>query len=169
MKKRKPWETRQATVVFFIKHCYSDDPQILMGPKGNGPVNGFLMAPGGRMEKTDLGYTFTGYREAFEECNLRPLGSRKVAELRVRVKKKRSKVIIHVIECTNWTGRLRKKDPAFKWLRFIPISKIPWDQVPTGEDVWMKRVLTNRKKCLVRIACGKNRHDVKNVDTRPLP
>ena len=167
MIKRKPWERIEVVVILFIKKRSGFKTEVAIGLKTNGTVEGYVVPMGGHIEKTDLGYVTAGHREGFEEGNLRALSSYKVAELRVTVKEKRRKIIVHVTKCTQWTGRLRKKGPEFKWLRFVPLSQIPWKEVPEGEEKWMKRVLLKNKRCLVTIRCGKNRKDVQNVRTRP--
>jgi 8-oxo-dGTP pyrophosphatase MutT (NUDIX family) len=168
MSKRKTWEEISAVAVLCIRHRPGHEREILLGPKTNGSVKGFMMPLGGHTDEFDYGPISAGHREVFEEGNLRLSTSQKVAELRIKVHGKRRKSIIHVTMSTSWTGRLRNKSSEFEWLRFIPLSKIPWELIPTKEEGWMKLVLFKGKKCIVRINCGENRRDVLSITTKTV-
>lgn len=163
-RKDKYTEIIGAVVILFVR-----DSTVLLGLKTNGPVAGWVMPPGGHIEKDDQGPISAGHREGFEETNLKALSSGKVAELHIEFPEQKRKVLVHVTLCKSWTGRLRnKKGSGFEWLRFIPFSEIPWEDMPTREDTWMNKVLREHKKCIVWITCGKDRKDVIRVTTRTV-
>ncbi len=164
-KDKKAWTEVHAVVVLFVRNEPGKEPELLLGPKTNGTVRGMIMPPGGHVEDSDIDHISAGHREGFEECGLVAVSSRKVAELRIRVLDKHRKVIVHANLCTRWTGQLQNKGSEFKWLRFIPYSEIPWDKLPPGEDAWLRRILFQKKKSLVRITCKKNRRDLVKITT----
>jgi 8-oxo-dGTP pyrophosphatase MutT (NUDIX family) len=172
---RKPKIKRiEAVLILFIKDKQFNpitekwkEGEVLLGEKINGSVSGWVMPPGGHVEDFDIGFTSAGHREGFEETGLKALGSYEIAQIRVRIKSKRRTITVHVISCYDWAGNLKNKSKEFKWLKFIPISKIPWEKFPKGEEVWFKRAL-NGKKSLVTTLCGKNRKDIITTRTRTM-
>jgi 8-oxo-dGTP pyrophosphatase MutT (NUDIX family) len=163
------WQTTHAVVVLCVRRISGKEDAVAMGLKTNGPVEGWVVPPGGRIEAYDSGPISAGHREVKEEVNLNTHGSSKVAEIRVSIHGKRIKVIVHVTMCTRWFGDLKnKRDSGFEWVKFVPFSKIPWDSIPTGEKKWMELVLFEGKKCVVWITCGKDRKDVRRVATRTV-
>jgi len=167
MKNNKRSKPVQAVLVLCVrKQPQGDEKEVLLGLKTSGPIAGYVVAVGGHVNDSDAGYISAGHRETSEESSLIPDSSQKVAELRIWIKEKKLRMVVHVTRCTQWSGRLKNKSREFGWLRFIPFSEIPWDQTPPSDEAWMKRVLLDDKHCIISIKCGKDRTDVQSVALR---
>jgi 8-oxo-dGTP pyrophosphatase MutT (NUDIX family) len=169
MKYKKDCTVVEAVVILFVRRRAGKEPEVLLGPKTNGPVKGWIIPPGGHLEEIDQGPIDAGHREGREESGLSAVSSYKVAELRVEFPDKNKMVLVHVTMCLQWIGQPKnRKGSGHEWLRFIPFPEIPWDKIPTKEEKWMRLVLFEHRKCVVWITCGKDRRDVRRVTTRTV-
>ncbi len=165
---RKPWEHHKQVLVFFIKHDKGRKSVLLGTKKDNSFFKEAIVAPGGKIEKDDLGKISAAWREGWQEAGLRGKNARSIARLNITIWWARRKITVHVVKCTNWSGRLRVNLEEFKNLSFIPFDKIPWDRLVPGDEKWMKEVLLKGKCRQVRILCGESRHKLLSITTRPL-
>lgn len=160
------WEKTTGTLILNIDKK-GIVPRVLVGQKQRGILTGYLTPPGGGFELYDKNLLATAHRELLEETGLCGFGERGVAKLNIRIKGSRRQIFIHVFKCTKWTGCLKMCD-EFKWLKFIPISKIPWDQAVPGDRDWMEKVLAGNR-LTADIICGATRHDLEKISIEIQP
>jgi 8-oxo-dGTP pyrophosphatase MutT (NUDIX family) len=159
----KKWERRTMTLILVIK-----GKRILLGQAHKGDIAGFLTPPGGKVEKSDKNIKEAAIRELREETGYQAREIYKVATVRIQIRKKRKTIRLHVYKCKSWTGNLKLEAREFSYLKFIPISKIPWEKTVPGDKDWMVPVLEGQRLSVTMI-CNKNRMDSFFTYIRGLP
>ncbi len=164
--KLQPFTRKEFVVALILKAGRDGKPMLLCGKKHNrrirrrDPCAGFVVQVGGKIESSDLGIINAAFRESKHESGLTLLEGRTVAVLNARFEKSREWNRVHVVMSTSYEGRVRRCEEEFKWLKFIPVEKLPWEDMPPGDKDWLNVVLSKRKRCTVTIACGENRKDL---------
>jgi len=149
---------------------------LLVGLKKTGVIAGCVVPIGGHVKPTDNGNLMAATaREVREESGLTIVEpathGHKVAELIVRIRAQRLTLRIHVFRFyeADSRGVPPKVDPKeFEWLKFIPLSELPWDQFPPRDRDWLEPVLTDNVERFVTITCGRDRFDVLDIKQSEL-
>jgi ADP-ribose pyrophosphatase YjhB (NUDIX family) len=158
--------TRRTMVVTLFLDKQPDKEASLLcvckrADRSHDPCAGYVLAgPGGKMTSEDLGPISAADRESSAETGLHMLGGRIVARLNVRFRKKKRWNTVHIILCRRWEGRLRWCRREFKWVKFIPLSRLPWNDMPPGDVGWLRAVLFEGKKVVVSIAVNEHIGDL---------
>ena len=144
--------------VFFVDEA--DNFSVLLGLKTRGYGKGKIMPPGGHLSSEDGGDAIrAARREGREETGLTGNDGRVIAKLQVFIGKDHTTINVEIVVFESWTGKVKPSD-EFEWLRFIPFSEIPWDQMLPGEKEWMTEVLHKKQQAIVRIECGNSRENL---------
>lgn len=122
-----------------------NEEEILIGLKLNGPMKGYVLPPGGKIENGET-RSAGAFRETKDESHLQVTGGATVARLHRITLNPRMKKVVHLIRYRKWKGRLSHCRREFRWLRFVPFSKIPWEEFPPKDVDWMKKVILEDKK-----------------------
>lgn len=170
--KNRHWTKVKIVMALLVRPENGKGAEVLLGMKGSGNVAGYVVPPGGHVDKSDRSRLHAVRRETREETPYIVIGrGLRVAELRIRIKAKRELRIVHVIKFRRW----RKRSPRstfdkeeFRWMRFFPLAKVPWKKLIPRDEEWLREVLLERKRLLVRIHCGRDRLDVRRVTPSPL-
>ena len=143
--------------------------KLLIGKIIGGPIDGFVTAPGGKVERKDKNIHKASDREIREETGLKCNDSHEVAIVTINIPGKRRIIRIHVFKCTKWAGkRLRINRNEFHWLKFLRISESIYSQMPPGDSEWVRRLIKG-ERLAVNILCGEDRIDLREIHIKVLP
>jgi 8-oxo-dGTP diphosphatase len=160
--KIKSWERVIATLIFVIK-----GNKVLLGQILGGTIAGFLTPPGGKVEKGET-TKLCAIRELREEAGLKALEINEVAKVKIRIIGKSRTVTLHVFVCKSFTGRVRRLEREFSYLKWFNTKTIPYHKMPPGDEGWMKRVISG-ERLEMNMLCGNDRLDLREFTIRILP